>query len=149
MDVEDLAKVAKDLANKNKMVRRKVLEQLASLASETSLTAETSLASEASPAAENRASLTAEASPATENKTSLTTEASVTSQYDEREMYELVWRPVLGRLTDDNERNRELAARIFNQLFGRRWRPPEADRESFFVDLLHVLSVRSDVTPKN
>jgi hypothetical protein len=48
MDVEDLAKLAKDLTNKNKMVRRKVLEQLATLASE------------ASPAAENKASLTAE-----------------------------------------------------------------------------------------
>ncbi len=126
-----MAKLAKDLANKNKMVRRKVLEQLASLASETSLTAETS--------------------PTAENKTSLTTEASVTvfssSQYDEREMYEIVWRPVLGRLTDENERNRELAARIINQLIGRRWRPPEADRESFFADLLHVLSVRSGATP--
>jgi hypothetical protein len=136
MDVEDLAKVAKDLSNKNKMVRRKVLEQLASLASETSLTAV------ASPAAKNKASLTAETSPAAENKASLTTEASVTSQYDERELYELVWRPVLGRLTDENERNRELAAKIVNQLIGRRWRPPEADRESFFVDLLHVLAVR-------
>jgi hypothetical protein len=143
MDVEDLAKLAKDLTNKNKMVRRKVLEQLASLASETSLTAETS------PTAENRASLTAEVSPAAKNKASLTTEASVTSQYDEREMYELVWRPVLGRLNDENERNRELAARIINQLIGRRWRPPEADRESFFVDLLHVLSVRSGATPKS
>jgi hypothetical protein len=146
MDVEDLAKVAKELTNNNKMVRRKVLEQLASLASETSLTAE------ASPAAENKTSLTAEASPAAENKASLTAEASVTvfssSQYDEREMYELVWRPVLGRLTDENERNRELAAKIINQLIGRRWRPPEADRESFFVDLLHVLSVRSGAIPK-
>ncbi len=141
MDVEDLAKVAKDLANKNKMVRRKVLEQLASMASETSPTAE------ASPAAENKTSLTAEAFPAAENKASLTTEA-YSSQYDEREMYELVWRPVLGRLTDENERNRELAARIINQLIGRRWRPPEADKESFFVDLLHVLSVRSGAIPK-
>ncbi len=147
MDVEDLAKLAKDLNNKNKMVRRKVLEQLASLASETSLTAE------ASSAAENRASLTAEASPAAENKASLTAEASVavfsSSQNDEREMYEPVWRPVLGRLTDENERNRELAAMIINQLIGRRWRPPEADKESFFVDLLHVLSVRSGATPKS
>ncbi len=140
MDVEDLAKLAKGLSNKNKMVRRKVLEQLASLASETSLTAE------ASPAAENKASLTAKASPAAKNKASLTTEA-FSSQNDEREMYELVWRPVLGRLTDENERNRELAAKIINQLIGRRWRPPEADKESFFVDLLHVLFVRSAATP--
>jgi hypothetical protein len=136
MDVEDLAKLAKDLSNKNKMVRRKVLEKLASLASETSLTAKASLT------AENKTSVTTETSPAAQNKASLTTEASVTSQYDEREMFELVWRPVLGRLTDENERNRELAAKIINQLIGRRWQPPEADRESFFVDLLHVLAVR-------
>jgi hypothetical protein len=147
MDAEDLAKLAKELANKNKMVRRKVLEQLASLASETSL------ADEAFPAAENQASLAAEASPAAKHQASLTTEASVTvfssSQCNEREMYELVWRPVLGRLTDENERNRELAAKIVNQLIGRGWRPPEADRESFFGDLLHVLSVRSGAIPKS
>ncbi len=108
LNMEDLPRIAKDLSDKNKLVRRKALEGLASQISSLS------------------SAQVAESSAA----------------FGDQEMYDLVWRPILGRLNEENERNRELAAAIMKQLLGRSWRPPAREIDGFLMELLHTLAAR-------